>query len=202
MSNNWKNYKKKLNDIKKAAIKESAVKKKRIITYTAWTIVIVLIVAAITIAIILGGGKDNKAENPADTTASTTTHSHVHDTPNTSVTPPTVSKLIPITDNDMEPLFKSGDVVEVVPVKEKSELEIGDVIAYVDDVYNGKKLYKVLRISDIVENEGSVFYEVKADKKAEPESEMIIFEAITGKFKEVKGLTNQELNDLLKGSAE
>jgi hypothetical protein len=202
MASNWKNYKKKLSDEKKAALKETAAKRKKIVTCVAWTAAIVLVVALITVAIIIGSKGDNKKDPAATTAPATTEHSHVHGTPNTNVTLPKVSKLISVSNDDMEPLFKSGDVVEVESVKEKSELEIGDVIAYVDNVYNGKKLYKVLRISDILENEGSVFYEVKADKKTEPENEVIAFESVVGKFKEVKDLSQEELKDLLNGSAE
>lgn len=202
MASNWKNYKKKLSDEKKAALKETATKRKKIVTCVAWTAAIVLVVALITVAIIIGSKGDNKKDPAATTAPATTEHSHVHGTPNTNVTLPKVSKLISVSNDDMEPLFKSGDVVEVESVKEKSELEIGDVIAYVDDVYNGKKLYKVLRISDILENEGSVFYEVKADKKTEPENEVIAFEAVVGKFKEVKDISYEDLQDLLNGSAE
>ena len=201
MGNNWNNYQKRLKNEKKAAVKEKSSKKKKIVTYTAWAVGIVLAVAAITVAVILGI-KSNKDEKPAETTAPTTTHSHVHNGSNPNITLPEVTSLIPIKDDDMEPLFKSGDVIETVKVKDESELKVGDIIAYVDMVTNGVKMYKVLRINDIIENEGVKFYEVKGDKKEEPENSVVPFSNIVGKFKEVKDISNKELNEILKGSAE
>ncbi|MBR6807193.1 MAG: S26 family signal peptidase [Clostridia bacterium] len=204
MANNWKNYKKKISDEKKAAVKETKAKKKKILTYAAWIGVSVLAVAAIVVAIILGSGNGDTDKNSTETTTAATTHSHVHENTGTgsNVTTPVVSSLIPITDNDMAPLINSGDTAEVVPVKDESELKVGDIIAYVDTVVSGKSIYKVLRINDILENEGIKFYEVKGDAKDEAEYGLIPFDEVVGKFKEVKNITNEELWELLNGSAE
>ena len=193
MGNNYLNYKKKKLAEEKAAAAERAAKKKNAVTLTVWIVLAVLVVAAIVLAIVFAGGNDKEESK---TTETTSIHSGlVPNAEKPDIKLPDVYSVITVRDEDMEPTIPFGHNIAVSTVKNASDLKVGDIISYCDEILNGNKLYKTLRIVDIIESDGAYFFEVKGDAKEEPESNVVGFDQVVGKFDRDLGKAN--LSDLL-----
>lgn len=189
MKSSYNNYKKKKLKEEKALKAELAAKKKKTVTIIISVVALIIVVAAVVIAVVFSE-KNSIGNNEKETNSVTTKEKTDH-------TLPEVYDVVKVNNDDMKPVFSNGDNIAVLSVESESELKVGDIIYYLDYVKNGKKVCNALRINEIIEENGSYFYEVKADTKEEPEAELVGFNKVIGKYYKNLGSGNVfgNLND-------
>lgn len=94
-------------------------------------------------------------------------------------------RILSIQTESMYPTLNPGDMIFDVPVKDTSELEIGDVITYWT-VIDGERVLNTHRIFEIYDGGGYLFFETKGDNNTVADS-LIVHEAeIIGQWKGAK----------------
>ncbi|GAY26443.1 hypothetical protein ATG_16470 [Desulfurococcaceae archaeon AG1] len=88
----------------------------------------------------------------------------------------------------MEPILSTGDLVFIVPVKDPSEISVGDVVVY----KSASGRYIIHRVINIINVGGNTYFITKGDNNLVPDPSVpglpgIPFENIVGKVVSVGG---------------
>lgn len=78
----------------------------------------------------------------------------------------------------MEPEIKTGSVIAVKPVEDKTDLKVNDIITFVDS----RNQIVTHRIIDVIGGEGNKQYVTKGDNNEHPDVEPVIRENVIAKY--------------------
>lgn len=91
-------------------------------------------------------------------------------------------RILSIQTESMYPTLLPGDMIFDTPVKDTSELEIGDVITYWT-VINGERVLNTHRISEIYNGGGYLIFETKGDNNTTSDSLTVHESEVVGQWK-------------------
>lgn len=83
----------------------------------------------------------------------------------------------------MEPILSTGDLVIILPVKDPSEIHVGDVVVY-KSVSGRYIIHRVINITNIG---GDTYFIIKGDNNPIPDPAPVPFESIVGKVISING---------------